>query len=196
MTIVNQTERENYNIDKACRLIDYHLKLAALKSRPVKDVSSYENVIWLNDIPHCTGCYSRTWGPDNSLEDDTWIEVTSRKEPELPPVPDECRSWISDKSLYQKNDIPMLLNEITIVSDNETNIDIDHDQDRPITLKLSEHPDIQRVWEKYIDKYWLPWSEAHKEWETIIRVYRQMFEIHQAQIKMSEEYELVLGIGY
>lgn len=183
------------NINKACRLIDYHLKLAALKSRPVKDIDSYDSVVWLNDIPRLAGCYSRSWGPDESFDDEIWIEVISRKEPELPPVPEKCRSWVTEKSLHQKNDIPILLNEITILNDTEYSVDIEQYQDTDVTLKLSDNPDIQQVWEKYIENDWLPWVEMHNEWEAIMRVYEHLFEIYQAQIKMSEEYELILGIG-
>jgi len=71
--------------------------------------------------------------------------------------------------------------------------------DQPETIphmeSLEVHPEVQRAWDRYVEDKWLPWMEEHNAWETVHKVYSALFAIHQEQLRLGEEYELVLGLG-
>ncbi|MCX5637292.1 MAG: AAA domain-containing protein, partial [Planctomycetota bacterium] len=54
---------------------------------------------------------------------------------------------------------------------------------------------VREEWERYVEQKWLPWAEQHKKWEEVHEVYSTLFAIYQEQLRLGEEYELVLGIG-
>ncbi len=135
-------------------------------------------------------------GREEDFDSDVWIEIQNQKEPPLPSVPPVCEDWVEDESLRNKNDIPDLLTEITRQVENP---DWQERADQPEfithTELLENHSDVQEPWGKYVEEYWLPWVEVHNEWESIHSVYTTLFAIHQEQLRLSEEYELVLAIG-
>ena len=88
--------------EKTVRLLDYLLRLATLRSKPIRDISEYDTtgkILWVSSVPHEQGCFTQAWGPDEKHEPDEWIEVQTRSEPELPAVPDQCKEWINPTAL-------------------------------------------------------------------------------------------------
>ncbi|HPO14057.1 MAG TPA: hypothetical protein PLI09_11470 [Candidatus Hydrogenedentes bacterium] len=65
----------------------------------------------------------------------------------------------------------------------------------PHTELLEDHPEVQQAWDRYVESKWLPWTEDHNSWEKVHKVYSALFAIHQEQLRLGEEYELVLGLG-
>lgn len=182
--------------EKAIRLVEYLIRIAHLRSRIIRDFSEYERVMWLHQIPHEKGCYTRLWGSEEEHDPDIWIEVQTAKEPQLPTVPKVCRDWVIEESIHQTTDIPMLREEIAIQQPNpawtQTSLE-------PAfitkTEKLVDHPEVRNVWETYVARMWRPWAEVHRKWETVHNIYSQLFTIYQEQKRLGEEYELVLSIG-
>ncbi|HOM56199.1 MAG TPA: AAA domain-containing protein, partial [Candidatus Latescibacteria bacterium] len=192
---MNRSESEKLN-EKAVRLVDYLLRLAALRTRLIRDVSEYEKVLWISDIPHERGCFTRAWGPEEEHEPDEWLEVQNRPEPDVPAVPSQCEDWVNQTTLRNKNDLPELLPEITRQI---LNPDWRQESDQPETIlqkqRLEEYPEVQQAWDRYVESEWLPWAEEHNAWEKVHKVYSTLFAIHQDQVRLGEEYELVLGLG-
>ncbi len=181
---------------KAVRLVDYLLRLASLRSKLVRQISEYEKVLWLSEVPHKRGCFTQAWGRDEDYDSDVWIEIQTRHEPELPSIPDQCRDWINIGALRNKNDIPELKTEIARQIKNPGwQEGTDQPEYVSNTERLEDLPDIQKVWERYLDKRWLPWVDDHNDWESVHKVYSMLFSIHQEQIRLGEEYELILGFG-
>lgn len=181
---------------KAIRLLDYLLRLATLRTKLIRDISEYENVLWISDIPQERGCFTQAWGRDEEHEPDEWMEVQTRREPELPAVPSQCKDWVTHSALRSKHDMPELLPEITRQIQNP---DWHEGSDLPETIahteRLENHPETQKTWDRYIESKWLPWTEEHNAWERIHKIYSELFAIHQAQLRLGEEYELVYGLG-
>jgi very-short-patch-repair endonuclease len=118
------------------------------------------------------------------------------REPELPAVPSPCKDWVSRSALRNKNDLPELLPQITRQIQNpDWREGSDQPETIPHTERLEDHPEIQRAWERYVEEKWLPWTEEHSAWEKVHKVYSALFSIHQEQLRLGEEYELVLGLG-
>ncbi len=182
--------------EKAVRLVEYLLRVASLSTKQIRDIAEYERVLWVSSVPHERGCFTRAWGRDEEHEPDEWIEVQTRREPKLPDVPPQCADWVSLPSLRNKNDLPKLLPEIARQIPNPDWVE-ESDQPRtiPCTERLEDHPEAQRAWEGYVEDKWLPWTEEHNAWEKVHKVYSELFAIHQEQVRLGEEYELVLGLG-
>jgi len=181
---------------KVIRLVDYLTRLASLRTKTIRDVSEYQNVLWIKDIPRQKGCFTHAWGRDEDFDSDVWIEVQTQREPELPAVPASCEDWTDKSALRNKIDLPELLPEITRQVRNPSWHE-GSDQEEFVTHieHLKDHPEIQSEWERYVEERWFPWTEAHNNWESIHKVYSKLFAIHQEQLRLGEEYELILALG-
>ena len=187
---------EHSQNNNAARLVDYLWRLALLRSKLVRDISEYEKALWISDVPHKRGCFTQAWGHDEDYDSDVWIEIQTRREPELPSIPDKCRDWINTGDLRKKNDIPELKPEITRqIRNPQWQEGIDQPEYISKTEHLEGFPEAQKVWEQYLDKRWLPWVDDHNDWESVHKVYSELFSIHQSQLRLGEEYELVLALG-
>ncbi len=182
--------------DKAIRLLDYLLKVAALRSTPIRDVEQYEKVLWLSKVPRDRGCYTQAWGDDQGKGRDEWLEVQNRREPSLPPIPSCCSGWVDESALSSKDQEPRLLSQIKR--------ELPHpqwreDSDLPETIvqiqSLDEHPEVKQAWQRYLSTHWRSWKQEHNAWQALHQVYSTLFAIHQSQVRLGEEYELVLGLG-
>ncbi|MEM4202894.1 MAG: AAA domain-containing protein [Candidatus Methanomethylicaceae archaeon] len=193
---MNDQQKHSHKRQKAIRLVDYLTRLASLRSKLVRDISEYEKVLWLSSIPHERGCFTQAWGRDEKHAPDEWIEVQNRREPELPAIPPQCKDWVSQEVLRNKNEVPELFPEITRQIPNP-NWHEGSDQPETIlhTERLEDHPEVQQAWDHYVEDKWLPWTEEHNAWEKVHKVYSTLFAIRQEQLRLGEEYELVLGLG-
>ena len=179
--------------DRALRLIQYLQALASLRTKIIRDVGDYENILWLHEIPREKGCFTQAWGPNDDIEPDIWIEVKKRDEPVLPKVPEICDPWVDKKVLENTDELPELFSTISVEVEEQ---DKQEDPFSPVyeERKLEDYPDVQRAWDRYLEQ-WLSWMELHRSWATVQKVYTELFTIHQGQQRLGEEYELVLGLG-
>jgi len=182
--------------EKAIRLVNFLLRLANLRAKLIRDIADYEKVLWVSSFPHERGCFTQAWGRDEEHEPDEWLEVQNRREPELPAIPPSCKDWVNLSALRNKNDLPELLPEITRqIPNSDWSEDSDQPETIPHTERLEDHPEVQQAWDRYVEDRWLPWTEEHNAWEKVHKVYSALFAIHQEQLRLGEEYELVLGLG-
>ena len=193
---LNNPKIDSAERDKVIRLVDYLTQFAELQSKTVRDVEEYQKVFWINDVPRQKGCFTQAWGCDEAHNLDVWVEIQSRDEPGLPAVPDVCKDWVNPASLRNKSDIPELPDEITEQIENpDRSEDFEQLEIIPATKRLENHPEIQRAWDSYVEGKWLSWRDEHNDWEKIKSVYSDFFVIRQEQIRLGEEYELVLALG-
>ncbi len=193
---MNESNIHNPESHKALRLVDYLLRLATLRSKLIRSIDEYEKVLWLSSIPLEQGCFTKAWGRDEEYEPDVWLEVKNRREPGLPMVPVRCEDWVNRSSLRNKNDIPELLSEIIRQMPNpEWDEGSDQPKTIPHTERIVDHPEVQQAWDRYVEDKWLPWTEEHNAWDKVHKVYSALFGIYQEQLRLGEEYELVLGLG-
>lgn len=194
--VLNNQQANSPETQKVARLVDYLLRLATLRTKLIREITEYENVLWLSSIPHERGCFTQAWGRDEEHETDEWLEVQNRREPELPTVPPQCKDWVSLPSLRNKSDLPELLPEITRQTPNpDWREGSDQPETIPKTDRLEDHPEVRQAWDRYVEDKWLPWTEEHTAWEKVHKVYSALFAIHQQQLRLGEEYELLLGLG-
>ena len=189
----NQTK--NYERSKLIRLIDFLAQLTLLRTRLVRKVEDYQRILWLSSIPHEKGCFTQAWGREEDVDSDIWIEVQSQNEPELPRIPSKCVDWVDLVLLRNKADIPEIQSQITVqVKNIEWQDDNDEPEYIPQKIFLEDNPDVKQDWDTYLER-WLSWTVDHDRWERIHEVYSILFTIHQEQVRLGEEYELVLAVG-
>ncbi len=193
---MNEPQAFNPEAHKVVRLVDYLLRLADLRGKVIRSIKEYEKVLWFSSIPREQGCFTQAWGHDEKYESDVWLEVQNRREPELPSVPAQCKDWADLPSLRNKTDLPELLSEIIRQIPNPNCCEgSDQPGTIPNTERIGDHPEVQQAWGRYVEDKWLPWTEEHNAWEKVNKVYSRLFGIHQEQLRLGEEYELVLGLG-
>ena len=140
---MNETRTNSAETQKVTRLVDYLTRLTSLRSKIIRSVDEYENVLWLKDIPEQNGCFTQAWGRDENYDSDIWVEVQNRREPELPSVPHSCQDWVEKTSLRNKSDWPELMPEITRqVRHPDWCEDSDHPEFIPHTEILEDHPEV------------------------------------------------------
>ena len=183
-------------IEKSVRLIEYLIRVASLRTKLYRDINAYEKTLWFSSIPHDRDCYTIAWGRSEEHDQGEWLEVQYRREPETPTLPPLCADWIDYPTLHIKNEVPGLLPSITRQINNPEWYD---GSDLPEQISITEHlnnfPDVVRTWQKYIANDWEQWAESHDTWEKVNKVYAALFAIHQEQIRLGEEYELLLALG-
>ncbi|MCK5345389.1 MAG: AAA family ATPase, partial [Candidatus Heimdallarchaeota archaeon] len=196
----NKPKSEN---DKPIRLLNYLEELTRLRTKTVKDIDSYHKVLWLKEIPQDSKyCFTRAWGSTDDIDSDIWVQIKKYDEPVLEDVPEECEDWVNNAKLYDASTEPALYETIHVEIEEEnpdwTEEDPEEDKIRTVnrTLNLQDHSNVLNTWNEFVREKWTPWAELHKKWETVQDVYSKLFSIHQDQLKLGEEYELVLGLGF
>ncbi len=145
---MNDSWIDKSETQKAIRLVDYLTRLALMRTKLVREIDEYENVLWLSSVPHERGCFARAWGHDEEHEPDEWLEIQNRHEPELPIVPAQCKEWVNQSALRNKNDLPELIQQITRqVQNPDWREDSDQPETIPCTDRLEEYPDVHRAWD-------------------------------------------------
>ena len=103
---MSDPQPETAKMQKVLRLVAYLTRLASLRTKIIRNIDEYQNVLWVKDVPRQKGCYTQAWGRYEDYDLDVWMEVQTRREPQLPSVPLLCKDWIENSSLRNKNGRP------------------------------------------------------------------------------------------
>ena len=190
------SERKSESETRAIRLVEYLTRLASLRTKIVRELSEDSLVLWIHKIPHEKVCFTQAWGINEEYDQDIWLEVQTFHEPELPNPPEICREWIDNDTIRSTKSRPSLISSI---NQQYTNPGWKEESDQPQyiskTLYLENCQRVREEWDKYVEQKWLSWAEQYKKWEEVHEVYSTLFAIHQEQLRLGEEYELVIGLG-
>jgi len=179
--------------DRSIRLFTYLKELSELKTKVVRSIEQYEDVLWLSDIPHERGCFCAAWQTTDEEEPELWVRV---KKPVLkvPPKPAEkLAPWISESQIQDSSiEYPELKEQIAIQG--KASEDDGHQESQ--TLNLADYPDIKKLWEEYVEEEWWPWAEEDKRNRRAQQIYTRLFSLYRRQQQLGEAYEIVIGIGF
>jgi len=180
---------------KILKLIDYLSDLAKVTTVTVRDLSSYQSVLWISDVPkEGNHCFSRSWGCDENVPDDVWLEVRKYPEPPLPVTPKQCEGWI-DKEALRILDVRPALKSIITTTRMVPNSDTGEDEELIEEQKLIDHLPVQEAWGNYIDQKWLSWSADYRKFLVVQKVFGALHGIYQEQRRLGEQFELVMCLG-
>jgi very-short-patch-repair endonuclease len=183
-------------MNNAINLVDYLLKLSDIGREPIRDVNKFERVLWLHEVPDNLSdyCYTVAHGIESGHDDDVWIYVKKCNEPRVPFVPVECREWVVHELLKNPDAVPLLKEMITRAETKKNTVT--GEEFREINVfALSDFPEVTSAWHSYLENEWQSWSEDYRKFRRILKVYSELFDIHQELLKLGEEYELVMGFG-
>lgn len=118
--------------------------------------------------------------------DDVWLRIPRLQEIPAPSLGDNLREWVTLAKTPEK--APELKSECVIF---EGKIEVSREL-------LSERPDIQKLYNWYVENQWEPWAAAERPRRKTISVYNKLFSLQQTIASEGSEtpLELVWGIGF
>ena len=175
------TERE-----RAVALYTFLKEFAQLRTRTIRDIDSYDQVIWAADIPREHGCDCIAWHRySHDTSNEVWLEVRKPRLTRPPDPPELVDAWVRQEQLDDSSlDIPRL--HTTLLGESA--------EDPP--LRLEDHPEVQARWDTYIEHYWYVWAEQDRRDQDIQKIYTDLFSIFQRQQRLGENFEIVFGLGF
>jgi len=188
-------DKDKKTPEKIIRLVEYLSTLTRINTKIVRTLDDYRKILWIHKIPREPKyCFTQAWGQEEEHDDDIWIEVKKFQEPELPKIPQKCVDWVKQETLRNTKDLPELYDSISV---ERTEEDPETGEEFTVvdTLYLENYPEIQESWDDYLEKYWIPWTELYNRYDSVQKVYADLFHIYQEQQKLGEQYELIFCIG-
>ena len=172
--------------ERAVALYTFLKEFAQLRTRTVRDVDAYDQVIWVSDIPQQPGCDCIAWHRDvDDVSDKLWLEIRRPRLKRPPEPPELAQDWVRREQL---NDSSLDMPELHATLLGESSDDI--------PLRLEDHPEVQDAWDRYIEDYWWAWSEEDRREQAVGRIYTDLFSMFQRQQRLGEAFEIVFGLGY
>lgn len=186
--MLDRTQPTDHIRDRAIRLFTYLRELTQLRSKVIRTLKDYENVLWLSDIPREQGCFTQVWGVSQEGQEDIWVEIKKPKLPSFPSAPKELQPWVREAHLADSSkEEPELLSRILAPDQQE--------DAEPRFIALNDNLHLIELWGNYLEQKWKPWANEHRRLKTIQNVYTILFTIYQNQKSLGEEFELAIGFG-
>ena len=175
------TEREN-----AVALYTFLKEFAQLRTRTIRDIDSYEQVIWTADVPREDGCDCIAWHRDaDGASDEIWLEIRKPRLTRPPEPPESVSAWVRRDQLADSSlDIP----ELYTTSPGESVDDL--------PLRLEDHPEVEDAWDTYVEDHWWTWAERDRREQEVQTIYTDLFAMYQRQQRLGENFEIVFGLGF
>ena len=183
--------------DRASRLFAFLREFVQLRTKIIRSLDTYEEVLWLSDIPEESECFCLVWNPNVDTEEERpWIEVKKPKLTAPPRVPTILEDWVNKATINRsQRDEPEIYPQIAFPSPPPAEGDVDREDDRPRFVKLEDRPSVRTAWDNYVHEQWVPWAEIDRRKQQVKKIYGRLFHLHQQQAGLGESYEVVLGLG-
>jgi hypothetical protein len=135
---------------QAIRLFQYLQELARLKSKPIRSLDSYENVLWLVEAPRSREVQCVLWRTDEGRETpDDWIEAKKPPLHPVPPLPEELELWVGTYSLRNPEREPRL----------KEKVELRHEESGEVSVStLADSPEILLQFDAYLAR-WRDWAK-------------------------------------
>ncbi|MFC6084333.1 AAA family ATPase [Sphaerisporangium aureirubrum] len=173
-------------IDKTARLIEFLRELASVKRQPVRDLASYDEVHWLNDLPADVKVHTAA-EPDSVL-----LEIEPPPVLPAPAIPDLLDGWVDvEQASRPRLGVPPLREEGPVA-----HTEILHGERRIITklVAAEDAPGVLAAYDAWVP-VWRAWAEQERvladrrHWHTRLRTHADTLSQHD------DEFELVLATG-
>jgi hypothetical protein len=183
--------------DRSIRLFQFLRELMASRLATVGDVDEYEEVIWLDDIPHEAGWFAASWNVDERERErhgSTWLSAVKPIIKAPPPVPAVVAPWVNSAEVqdFRRETVPTLKSELIETLKEKEKGEI---VERTNVRHLSDSPDVVKVHEIWVNAQWLPWANSARALIPVQEIYGKLFSLYQKQRKLGEAYEVVVGFG-
>ena len=189
--VANSLER-----DRAIRLFTFLKELSELRTKIIRTLDQYEEVIWLDEIPKANECYCIAWIEDSPPQSDVWVEINKPTLYAPPDPPAILVPWLSRTAVRNSSgDFPPLASKIYVEEESEPD-ESGAVTRRAVERELKDCPEVSEAWEAYMQNEWMPWAEKDKVLQTVQRIYTRLYSIYQTQQRLGEAYEILMAFGY
>jgi len=169
-------------VKKSLDLFSFLKEFSTLRSKPIRNLSTYENVFWIADIMQTDVCevFSKIWDEIKEHHSGAWIYVQKPQIVPEPKVPIAIEKWV----IREGNELePKLLTELVEIADGEN-----------VIYKVEEFSEVQKEYRDYY-RLWTKWHDRDLEIRTVQRIFNALFNLYQQQKYLGELYELVIAFG-
>jgi very-short-patch-repair endonuclease len=200
--------------DRAIRLFTFLREYTQLRASTVLTTDSYDEVIWLADVPGLPGCDTAL--NEAARDPEVWLEVRKPRLTPAPRPPDVLEPWLehwADSSPERppvREAIPttamvlaprqglLALPPSSAESETGRGGPSEPEQAEPPApqIQLDDRPDVRVAYEEYLNGQWLPWAREDRPLQRAQRIYTDLFRLRQSQQRLGEAYEVVMGIGH
>lgn len=180
------------NESKELRLARYLREFVGLRTTTIRDVSKYDTVLWLADVPQEPECKSPVWSHDWTAGE-SWLEVHKQTLLKMPPPPEIVKPWADEAELSKAGEEMPPLNLVAFFADEDA--EVEPDEEPPLVQRhLDDHPEAVAAYERFRPT-WQAWSTEYRRRQRIQHVYATLFRLHTQLRKQGEIVEVILGIG-
>jgi hypothetical protein len=191
---------------KALGLFKFLRDFSELRTRTIRSLDSYDDVLWLSDIPRVSGCHVAAWfrgQDDDESQLEAWVEMRKPQMPRFPEPDIELQKWLDLTQLHDSSTEEPTYREWIFVEREDVDIDVGNEaesvdlveQARFEKVLLNESPEIHDSLNGYLKNEWQPWAERDRELRPVQNAYSHLFHLQKTQQRLGEQYEVVLGIG-
>lgn len=189
--------------------LEYVKQLVEIRKAPAYHLADYGNVcVFEQELKAKPGV---NFFPESNEESPIWLEIKRLQPNQAPELPKALFEWIDltndvSKEPALKEWILMTIPEseateyVEIGIARKDNVLESPRKERFCDVRFfsADNPSLQRLYNQYIEKKWLPWSIAEKPIRQTISIYQKLFGIHQKMNAGEAErpLELVWGLGH
>ncbi|MDK1030150.1 MAG: AAA domain-containing protein [Anaerolineae bacterium] len=191
--------------EKALGLFKFLRDFSELRTKTIRSLDTYEDVLWISDIPRVSGCHAAAWfrgQDDDESQLEAWVEIRKPQMPRFPEPHIELQKWLDLEQLHDSSTEEPTLREWIFVEREDVDIDAKEEesfdpveQAKVEKVLLDESPEIHDSLKSYLKNEWQPWAERDRELRPVQNAYSHLFHLQKTQQRLGEQYEVVLGIG-
>ena len=181
--------------DRSLRLFKFLEQITEMQSKSIRTLDSYEQVLWLNDIPQGIGyCDCVAWNANGRSVKDYWVSVKKPPISFAPTIPNAVNQWVVSGELESYSlEAPRIMEFIDEQNETSDDTEIIETHNR---VFFKDDPTLSETWQRYLNDKWTPWATKARELSKVQSVYAELFSMYQKQQRLGEAYEVVLGLGY
>ncbi|WP_434581796.1 AAA domain-containing protein [Carbonactinospora thermoautotrophica] len=175
----------------ATGLFEFLIDLQGLKTRPVRSLDAYLQVLWLDDLPHDPRIATPLSHPE--AEGEHWV-VADRVERAEPPAPGpDLAPWLNEREVADFwRDRPELRQVARLA-----HVEVGASGERLTGYaehRLDDHPEVRGAYARWLPA-WQAWAESERAASPVVQAYRDLYLLRQQLADQAETYELLLGFG-
>lgn len=194
------------NAEKTRALLRFLKDQAALRRKRIAAYQAEDKVLWFSQLPRnlppnwADACKTPFLSDTSAGDCDFWLEVRKKRQPPMPPVPDELRPWVPQKFQDSPQDY-LDIDELLDILNRRINVPTEKRLPNGLTETTSEerclddYPEVQTAWLDYLGARWEPWAQEYRWWTRLQQVYETVDFMRRRLEEAEERYELVLGVG-
>ncbi|HEV8606820.1 MAG TPA: AAA domain-containing protein [Tepidisphaeraceae bacterium] len=167
----------------AVALFTFLRELVSLRTTVVRNVQSYDRVLWIDEVPKESECDCVEFRPGNDdSEEDWWLQVRKPTFSDPPQLPEQLLGKVDAEQLRDSSLEAPPFKEARRKTD-------------PAAVENPDQAALRQEYQRYVSEKWKLWAEEDKRKRRVLRIYTDLFSLYQQQKELGEAYEVILAIG-